>query len=127
MTKKYLFYKRKTAIIFTDTILFAAGLSIWSLLYFKYNWSFSIVSFLVLFFGFYYAFFLNRIIRYIFSIFFSILYGLVAAAIGAAIGKEDPIIPSIIFGVLAFLISLYLHKDHFDFLKNSKHYEYDRY
>lgn len=127
MARKYLFYRRKTAIIFTDTLLFAGGLSIAGVYYFKYHWSIAIITFLGLLFGFYYAFFANRIIRYIFSILFSLFYGGVFALIGAALDKENPITPSLIFGILAFLISLYLHKDHFDFLKGAKYYEYDRY
>ncbi|MEZ5013592.1 MAG: hypothetical protein R2794_04810 [Chitinophagales bacterium] len=75
MARKYIFYKRKTAIIFTDCLLFAAALSIYEVFSFKYHWSLGIMTFLGLLFGFSYAFFTFRIFRYIMSVIFSILYG----------------------------------------------------
>ena len=123
----YFFYKRKTAIIFTDALILSVGLSIWGYYTFKYNWSVSIVTFLILFFGTNYVFFSSKIFRYIFSIIFSLFYALIFAAIGAYIDKENPTMPSAIFGILAFLISLFLHKDHFDFLKGAKPIEYENY
>lgn len=127
MAGKYLFYKRKTAIIFADCILFSTGLSICGVYYFKYHWSLGIVTFLGLLFGFFHAFFAFRIFRYIMSVIFSLLYGGIFALIGAAIDKENPTTPALVFGILAFAISIFLHKDHFDFLKGAKYYEYDKY
>ncbi len=127
MAKKYVFYKRKTAIIFTDCLLFSAGLSICGVYYLEYHWSLGIVSFLGLLYGFFYAFWSFRIFRYIMSFLFSLLYGGICALIGTAIDKENPTTPALVFGILAFAISIFLHKDHFDFLKDAKYYEYDRY
>ena len=124
---KYLFYRRKTAIIFTDIALFSIGFSIWGVLSYKYHWSIGIVTFLILFFATNYLFFSNRIFRYLFSIVFSAVYGAFFYAIGYYVVKENPTTPAMIFGVLAFLISLWLHKDHFDFLKGAKTIEYDKY
>ena len=127
MARKHLFYKRKTSVIFTDCLLFAAGLSIFGVYYFKYHWSIGIVTFIILLYGFFYSFFRFRIFRYVMSVVFSLFYGGVFAFIGAAIDKKNPTTPALVFGILAFAISLYLHKDHFSFLKDAKYHEYDRY
>jgi hypothetical protein len=58
---------------------------------------------------------------------FSFVYGGFFAVIGMYADKENPTTPAAVFGILAFLISLFLHKDHFDFLKGAKTIEYDKY
>lgn len=127
MARRYLFYRRKTAIIYTDILLFSVGMSVWGVYIFKYHWSIAIVTLIGLVLGVNYLFFSNKIFRYVFSVLFSLLYGGIAAIIGAYLDKDNPTTPALVLGVLAFLISLYLHKDHFDFLGNSKTVEYDRY
>ncbi|MBP8782376.1 MAG: hypothetical protein KBH03_07020 [Paludibacteraceae bacterium] len=127
MSRKIVLYKRKTAIIFTDCLLFSLGLSIYGVSFFKYHWSIGVVTFIGLLLGFFYSFFSFRIFRYVMSIVFSLLYAGIFAFIGASIDKENSTTPAIVFGILAFTISLYLHKDHFSFLKGAKYYEYDKY
>jgi purine-cytosine permease-like protein len=124
---KYIVHKRINSIIFTDVTIFAAGLSIYGITNFKYHWSYGIVTFLALFFGALYLFFINKIFRYIFSILFSLIYGLLFAFLGSYTDKQNPTTPAAIFGILAFVISLFFHKDHFNFIKDAKSIEYDNY
>ncbi len=124
---KRLFYKRKTAIIYADCFFSAAVLVIYSLYYFKYHWSIALIAFIVLYFAFFFAFFFSRIVRYTLTFLFSAFYGGLFAFIGTLLDRENPLAPALVFGILAFLISIYLHKDHFDFLKGVKVYEYDKY
>lgn len=127
MARKYILYKRKSAIIFTDIIIFAVSLSILGICYFNYHWSIGLITLIALYVLTFYLFFLNKIFRYVFSLLSSLVYGSLFAILDYLIDKENPTTPALVFGILTFLISLFLHKDHFDFIKGSKFIEYDKY
>jgi hypothetical protein len=73
---------------------------------------------------FYFLFFRVRIFRWLVALAFSAGWGFLAFGIGQTIDRKSGT-TSIILGISAFIYLLWLHKDHFDFLKDSDIIEYE--
>lgn len=126
MTRRYIIHKRLTSIIFFEgliTSLIIVGYS-WSI--FKLNIVLAIILFLAIYFGFVSLFFVSRTSRYTISTLFSICYGFLAFQLCKKIDLNSEF-TGIIAGTITYFVSIFLHKDHFDFLSKGKYVEYDRY
>jgi hypothetical protein len=125
MAKHYILRRRQNKILYFETLITSALISLilWST--FKYNWSIMIITFCVFMIGFIYAFFEWRIFRYIVTVLFSMTYGFIAYAIGRKMDEED-FTAGVVLAFVVYFISLAAHKDHFDFLSNAKLIEYER-
>lgn len=126
MARRYIIHKRQTSIIFFEGLV--TSLLIVSFIWnaFKPNIILSIILFLAIYFGFIALFFVSRTLRYLISTLFSICYGFVVFQLCKKFDLNSEV-TGVIAGILTYFISIYLHKDHFDFLSKSKYVEYDRY
>lgn len=127
MAKKYLVNERHTSIIYFDDLILSFLLSKLIFEYTSCHWSIAFVVFLILYVGFLFLFLTFRIFRYVASILFSLFYAFIVGYIFHLSDEVNPYTPAIVFGILAFLLSLFLHKDHFDFLNDSEYIEYDKF
>ena len=125
MTRKYIVRNRQNKILYFETFLTAGLLSLILWTHFKYNWSYMIITFGVFMFWFIYAFLKWRLFRYIVTVMFSMAYGIIAFVIGRII-ENDTVTAGVIFAFIAYFISIFAHKDHFDFLSNAKLIEYEK-
>jgi hypothetical protein len=126
MARRYIIHKRQTSIIFFEglvTSLIIVGFSYNS---FKLNFVLAIILFLAIYFGFVALFFISRTLRYILSTLFSICYGFLAFQLCKKVDLNSEV-TGLIAGIITYFVSIYLHKDHFDFLSKGKYVEYDRY
>jgi hypothetical protein len=117
-------YKRKTAIIFADLTVTAISVAAWAYFTLRFHWAIAIAMAIGSILLANYLFFTYRLFRYFLSVAFSLMYGLLASVIVISIDRTSPYI---IIGVVATVISLWLHKGHYDFLSGSKVVEYDKY
>jgi hypothetical protein len=91
----------------------------------KLHLAFSIPIAIVVFISMIYLFFQFRLFRYLFSITFSVGWAIGAFLVGQQIEKSSDT-TSWILSVLTLLIALWLHYDHFDFLRKATVYEYEK-
>jgi len=123
---KRIYYKRHNRILNTESVIFSAIISgvLYSVLH--VNWSICIISLIALPFIFFYLFFEFRLFRYLITVLFSIGWGLVFFGIGRAFDNEDPT-AAIVFSIVSYIASIYLHREQFDFINGAKIIEYDSY
>lgn len=124
MSRGYRIVHRSNKIIYFETIIAAILLSIMLWKKIDYHWSLILVTFPVIAGLFICTFFRWTIWRYTITILFSMVYGLIAYYIGSAVDPEG-ITTSIVFAFIAYFTSLSMHKDHFDFIRNSDVIEYE--
>jgi hypothetical protein len=124
MAAKYIIRKRRNKILYTETLIVAVIIGFVSIKYYQVHPAIALVIALAAWFLLMSLFFANRIFRYSFSILFSIIWGLVAFIIGQFVEKSSDT-TAWVFGILAFGFSLFEHKQHFSFLKDSEYYEYE--
>jgi ABC-type uncharacterized transport system permease subunit len=126
MARRYIIHKRQTSIIFFEGLVTSSLIVGFTWNAFKINIVLSIILFLAIYFGFIALFFVSRTLRYLISTLFSICYGFVVFQLCKKIDLNSEI-TGVIAGILTYFLSIFLHKDHFDFLSKSKYVEYDRY
>lgn len=125
MAKKFILRKRQNKILYTE--FFAASIIIALLTVFglKLHPAIGIIISLVSIFGIVYLFFQFRIFRYLFSTIFSLGWATGAFLVGQQIEKTSNT-TGWVLSIVAFAIGLWLHYDHFDFLRKTTVYEYER-
>ncbi|ODT54767.1 MAG: hypothetical protein ABS68_00955 [Niastella sp. SCN 39-18] len=118
MVRIYKLVKRSNRIIYFETSLVTLVLTILLWKQIDHHWTFMLITFPLFEIIFIRTFFRIAFMRYIITILFSIIYGLIVYFIGRYI-QPDGISVSVVFAFLTYFYSLLLHKDHFDYIKNS--------
>ncbi|THF52993.1 hypothetical protein E6C50_01945 [Flavobacterium supellecticarium] len=118
MARIYKLVKRTNRIIYFETSLVAFVLTILLWKKMDHHWTFLLLTFPIFEIVFILTFFRVAFMRYLITILFSIIYGLIVYFIGRWL-QQDGVTVSVVFSFLAYFYSLYLHKDHFDYIKNS--------
>lgn len=124
MSRGYRMVQRTNRIIYFETTLLAFILTIvlWKKL--DHHWALMLITFPILIAFFSFTFFSWAVMRYVITIMFSMIYGLIAYYIGSSL-QSDGISVSVIFAFFAYFLSLSMHVDHFDFIKNSDEVEFE--
>lgn len=125
MSRSYIIRRRQNKILYFETVLTSCIITFFIWKQTGHPWVFSIIVFPIFMFGFIYAFFNFRFFRYILTVIYSILYGLIAYLIGRSI-DEHMFITGVVLAFVVYFISIWLHIEHFDFLKKAKIVEIER-
>ena len=125
MAKKYTFRKRQNKILYTEFFLASILIALVSIIQFKLHPAIGIIIALGAIFGIVYLFFEFRLFRYVFSILFSFCWAGAAYLVGQHIDKASST-TSWVLSIVVFAITIWLHWDHFDFLRKTTVYEYER-
>ncbi len=125
MAKKYIIRKRQNKILYFEFILAAIVTAMLAIDQLKLHPAIAIIIVIVAFYGFALLFFKFKVFRYIFSIMFSFVWTLFAFLLGQKI-DETGNTTSWVLSIVTFAASIWLHYDHFDFLRKSTLHEYER-
>jgi hypothetical protein len=125
MSKKYILRKRENKILTTEFILASILIAIVSVKQFKLHPAIGIIIAIVALFAIVYLFVEFRFFRYLFTIVFSLFWAGVGYLIGYFLDKSS-IITSLVLSIVIFPFAIWLHWDHFDFMRKATVYEYER-
>lgn len=125
MAKKIIVRKRQNRILYTEFILAAIIVTLLAVDQLKLHPAIALIIVIISFYAFALLFFKFRIFRYIFSILFSVGWTLCAYLLGQEIDKAGDT-TSWVLSIVTFAASIWMHYDHFDFLRKSTLYEYER-
>jgi len=121
---KYIIRKRQNTILYTELLLAPVIATFFFVIHFKLHFFIGFLIGIASIISFYVLFFWARIFRYLFSILFSIAWALGAVVLGLSFEKTANL-PVWIFAALVFIISIWAHWNHFNFIKNSEFHEYE--
>lgn len=124
MAAKYFIRKRQNKILYIEILIAAVVLCFFSIHYLQVHPAIGILIGIAAVLLFFFLFFANKIFRYLFSILFSTIWATGAFLAGQYLEKTSNTTAWVI-AILAFVISLWAHKEHFSFLKGAKLYEYE--
>src|SRR3954466_7091858 len=116
--------KRPNTVLYTEFFTIAVIVGFLSNYYYNIHPAIAVLFGLLSMGLFSSLFFANRIFKYLFSVAFSLAWSFLALVLWKAIVNNSDATAWVFMG-LAFFISLEAHKNHFDFLKKAKRYEYE--
>jgi hypothetical protein len=124
MATKYIIRKRQNTILYMEFFLAALATGVVAFTYYKLHPATALLMGIGSMFLFAVLFFANSILRYLFSILFSLGWALLAfVAIVSVETKSD--ITAWVFAIIAFAMSIWVHWDHFNFIRHAQVYEYE--
>lgn len=124
MSTKYIIRKRQNTILYTEFFLAALATGIVAYSYYKLHPATALLVDIGSMFLLAVLFFANSIFRYLFSILFSLGWALLAFVAGVSVETKSDT-TTWVFAIIAFVMSLWAHKDHFNFIKQAEVYEYE--
>lgn len=125
MAKKFTLRKRQNKILYAEFFVASIIIALLTVIGLKLHPAVGIIIALLSIFGIVYLFFQFRIFRYLFSILFSLGWATGAFLIGQQIEKSSNT-TGWVLSIVTFAIAIWLHYDHFDFLRKTTVYEYER-
>lgn len=125
MARSYILRKRENKILYIEFFLLSVLAALLLVINLKLHIAFSIPIAIAALVGMIFLFFQFRLFRYLFSITFSVCWAIGAFLVGQQIEKSGDT-TSWVLAVLTLLIALWLHYDHFDFLRKATVYEYEK-
>jgi len=125
MAKKITLRKRQNKILYTEFFATSILITLFTIIRLKLHPAIGILVALFSIFGIAYFFFQYRIFRYLFSLLFSLGWATGVFLIGQQIEITSNT-TGWVLSIVAFAIAIWLHYDHFDFLRKTTVYEYER-
>lgn len=124
MRKEYIVVRKSSKLITLEGIATSIILSLLLFNAVKFHWAFLIIIIPILLYVILYGFFKVAALRYIMTLLFSMIYGLAGYFIGSWF-QSDGVSVAVVFAFAAYFISLYSHKDYFDFFTRADVIEYE--
>jgi len=125
MAAKYIIRKRRNTILYVEFFIVALATSLLLFKYFKLHPAIAFLVAIASFFISAFLFFSKSIFRYLFSLLFSLAWAFIAFFTGHLLETKTDM-TAWTLALLAFVISIWAHRDHFKFIKEAQLFEYER-